>query len=96
MVHSVWFAFGVNDCADLGGSNFPDTVAGGEAFQEGLVTLRTEVFEPTPNMTTYFIPGTQHTWIGRANWGTTTVGDTLLVDWVRDLAEGPTPAAVGP
>ncbi len=93
---SLFFAFGVDDCADLGGSDFPDTVKGTEAFKTGLIALRDEVFDPAPNMTTYFIEGTQHTWIGRAGWETTSVGESLLVDWVSALVEGPTPEAVGP
>jgi hypothetical protein len=48
------------------------------------------------NFGTYFISGTQHTWLGGGSLYTQTTGNVRLIDWVTNVIDGTSAANVGP
>lgn len=89
---SMFFAFGVDDCAALG-AGFPPVSEGLAAYSAGLDALLEEEFAGRSNLTSFVIDTTQHTFLS-SSLHTATAAGTPLVEWVQRLAEGPTPASV--
>ncbi len=79
-----FFGFGNDDCNAL----IPGTSE--QKFTEGLYDLRDNwMNEPAGVWGTFFLAGTQHTWIAGGSYATATSGDGVrLIDWVRDLLDG--------
>ncbi|MBK7824733.1 pectin acetylesterase-family hydrolase [Nannocystis sp.] len=77
-----FFSFGLDECAGLGAAYTS------VRFRDGLHDLRDAVMKPTGNWGSYFIPGTDHTWIGYSAYYDTEVDGVRLVDWLEDLLAG--------
>jgi hypothetical protein len=87
-ITTLFFGFAENDCAGLG-------VMPEETFRAGLLDFRTRM-GGSPGFGTYFITGTQHTWLGGDSLYTQSTGGVPLIDWVRDIAEGTAATHIGP
>ncbi|MCY1054311.1 pectin acetylesterase-family hydrolase [Nannocystis sp. SCPEA4] len=75
-----FFGFGLNDCA--GGQ------MSGMMFTDGLVDMRDNLLsEPPGTWGTFFLSGTQHTWLTPSFYTAETDG-VLLREWVADLIAG--------
>lgn len=86
-----FFGFGQNDCQSLIPSSVP-----ADTFAMGLADLRDNwLVEPDATWGSFFIPGSQHTWIASNSYETAEVDGVKLIDWVRDLLAG-TAADVAP
>jgi hypothetical protein len=78
-----FFGFGNDECNAL----FPSTSE--DKFAEGLVDLRDNwMNEPAGVWGTFFLSGTQHTWIGGGSFDNAESGGVKLNDWVRELLAG--------
>ena len=65
-------------------------------FKAGLLDYRETIMGVTDRLGTYFIEGSQHTWLAGGAFYTQTVGGVKMVDWFRDIVEGTAAAHVGP
>ncbi|NVB42361.1 hypothetical protein G6O69_31350 [Pseudenhygromyxa sp. WMMC2535] len=83
---STFFGFGANDCSAVVPS-FPE-------FTEALYDLRDNVLVE-PSWGTYFLEGSDHTYLGGSDFYGIEVDGVLLVDWVEDLVDG-APSHVSP
>lgn len=89
---TLFYGFGTNNCT--GGLTTPVPAA---TFQAGLMDFRSQMqADGYSNFGTYFISGTQHTWLGGASVYTQTTGGVKLIDWVSNLIDGTSAANVGP
>lgn len=80
-----FFGFGANDCNVI----FPSTPA--DVFEAGLYDLRdNHLNTPEGVWGSYFIEGSQHTWIGSGSYFTEEVDGVKLVDWIAALIDGQT------
>jgi hypothetical protein len=77
---SLFFGYGTNDCQGLSG-----TSAGmsGVMFQAGLEELRASHLSGSPNLGTYIIASTSHTWLNGLAFYNTTVSGMSLPEWVN-------------
>ncbi|MCA9619604.1 MAG: hypothetical protein KC731_11280 [Myxococcales bacterium] len=80
-----FLAFGENNC----NAGFYST----QKYAEGLDDLKSQVDENV--FGTYYIQGTQHTWIGGGSFYNTTVNGVPLTQWFADVLAG-NPAHVAP
>jgi hypothetical protein len=86
-----FYGFGGNDCMNA----FPTPVPAA-TFEAGLLDYRAQIMELGDGLGTYFIAGTQHTWISGPSFYTQETDGVKLVDWYRDIVEGTGAAHVGP
>lgn len=93
---SLFFGFAQDDCAILDNARLPDTEASGDTFEQGLLQLKSDLLDPAPNATSYFLAGSKHTWTRDATLSETNVDGALLVDWITAMVDGPIPDAVTP
>jgi hypothetical protein len=79
-VISLFFGYGTNDCQGLSG-----TSAGmsGVMFQAGLEELRANYLSGSPNLGSYIIASTSHTWLNGLAFYNTTVSGMSLPEWVN-------------
>ena len=78
-----FFGFGADNCKAL----FPNTSE--KTFTDGLHDLRDNYLNaPADTWGTFYLKGTQHTWIGGGSYATAESGGTRLIDWVTDLIGG--------
>lgn len=89
-----FFGFGLNNCAQIDG--FAPAMSGA-MYTMGLNELRNMYANQSPPWGSYFINGTQHTWIGANNtFYNTTVQNVPLPKWFGDMVNGGPIANVGP
>ena len=78
-----FFGFGNDGCNTL----FPNTSE--QKFTEGLHDLRDNWMSMTPDTWgTFFLSGTQHTWLGGGSYTTAQSDGVLLLDWITELIGG--------
>jgi len=82
---------GANDCR----GSLTGTPVAEAQFQEGLREFRETVKASSPNFSTFFPAGTQHTWLYDGSFYTGAVGNVKIVDWAADIIDGKTAAHVG-
>jgi pectinacetylesterase len=80
-VISLFFGYGENNCAGLSGPSAP---MAGAKFAAGLEDLRSKYFSK-PNLGSYVVPSTSHTWETALTFYTTTVDNTALTDWMNQI-----------
>ena len=80
-VISLFFGYGQNNCAGLTGPSAP---MAGSTFAAGLDDLRTKYFSQ-PNLGSYVVPSTSHTWTTALTFYTTTVQSTPLPMWMNQM-----------
>jgi hypothetical protein len=90
-VITLFYGYGTNNCT---GSLL--TPMSAEDFTAGLLDYRAIVQDAGANLGTYFVPGSQHTWLGGNALYTQTTGGVRMIDWVTDIIEGRAAAHVGP
>lgn len=90
----LFYGFGDDDCANIDGL-LPLSMSG-ERFAEGLDDLRQNVFTHGAVWSTYFAPGTSHTFLAGSTFTTTVVDDVPLTEWVGAMVDGGSPGNVGP
>ncbi len=78
---SLFFGYGENDCAGLTGPSAP---MAGAKFAAGLADLKTHYFS-RPNLGSYIVPSTSHTWETALTFYSTTVDATPLPSWMNDI-----------
>jgi hypothetical protein len=78
---SLFFGYGQDDCAGLTGPSAPMP---GATFAAGLDDLRGKYFS-RPNLGSYIVPSTSHTWETALTFYTTTVQSTPLTDWMNQM-----------
>jgi hypothetical protein len=79
---SIFYGFGLKECEGFG------AIYPGGQFLDGLHDFRDHVLKPAGNAGSYFVPGTDHTWISGYRFYDTEVDGVRLVDWVADLLAG--------
>jgi hypothetical protein len=90
-VITLFYGYGTNNCT---GSLL--TPMSAEDFTAGLLDYRATVQDAGANLGTYFVTGSQHTWLGGASLYTQTTGGVRMIDWVTDIIEGRAAEHVGP
>ena len=81
-----FFGFGENDCQSIVPASVP-----AETFAMGLADLRDDwMDEPAGTWGTFYLSGSQHTWLGGDSYESATSGGVKLIDWVGDLLAGTT------
>ncbi|HWE30230.1 MAG TPA: pectin acetylesterase-family hydrolase [Polyangia bacterium] len=80
-VISLFFGYGENDCAGLTGPSAP---MAGATFAAGLDELRSNYFSQ-PNLGSYIVPSTSHTWTTALTFYSTTVQSTPLPTWMNQI-----------
>ena len=80
-VISLFFGYGQNDCAGLTGPSAPMS---GATFSAGLDDLRGKYFSQ-PNLGSYIVPSSSHTWTTALTFYTTTVDSTPLPEWMNEM-----------
>lgn len=90
---TIFYGFGKNNCAGLDG--FPSVMSGQE-YQAGLEELRTKYLVPQPAWSTFYVPGTTHTFLGGGSFYSTNVDGTSIASWVGGLVDGAASSHVGP
>ncbi len=88
-----FMSFGENKCASIDG--FPPGYDGTK-FQNGLANLRDMYLKPTNLASTYYVSGTQHTFLADNGFFSTTVHNVPLPTWVAGIIEGKAPVQVAP
>jgi hypothetical protein len=88
---TTFYGYGANDCT----GNFTTPVSA-DTFGAGLLDFRKTMQDTYPNFGTYYISGTQHTWLQQANFYTTSIGGTRLVDWIKHIIDGSSAEHIGP
>jgi hypothetical protein len=91
---TLFYGFGVNNCA-APGSTFPAPMAAAD-YKAGLLDTRAKLMAKTQNFGTYYIEGTQHTWIETDSFYTEKVGTESMVDWATNIVNGTSADQVGP
>jgi hypothetical protein len=90
-VITLFYGYGANGCT----GSFLTPVPAAQ-FQAGLLDYRATVMGAGAQLGTYFIPGTQHTWLASGQVYTQTVGGVRMIDWITDIIEGTGASHVGP
>jgi hypothetical protein len=80
---TAFFGYGADDCAGSVLSPVP-----AETFTAGLLDFRARVQGISDDFGTYYIEGSQHTWLRDESFYTQATGGVRLVDWVSDVIEG--------
>lgn len=80
-VISLFFGYGENNCAGLDGPSAP---MAGDKFAAGLDELRAKYFAQ-PNLGSYIVPSTSHTWETALTFYSTTVQSTPLPAWMNEM-----------
>jgi hypothetical protein len=80
-VISLFFGYGENECAGLSGPSAP---MAGAKFAAGLEDLRGKYFA-RPNLGSYIVPSTSHTWETALTFYSTTVQTTPLPEWMNQM-----------
>jgi hypothetical protein len=88
---TLFYGYGTEDCT--GGFTTPMPP---DVFEAGLLDYRERVIDLDAKLGTYYVEGTQHTWLRGDTFFTHEVGGVLMVDWFRDIVEGTAAAHVGP
>lgn len=89
---TAFYGYGANDCT----GNFLTAVPAAD-FEAGLLEFRELVQDEGVDFSTYFVDGTQHTWLSGNGLYSDPVGDgTSLVDWVTEIIEGSDTLHIGP
>lgn len=84
-----WFlGFGQNNCTST-------SALGGSQFQAGVEDFRDRVVKPFANFGTYYLPGTEHTYLTSSGFYSISVGGTKLSAWMAAHIAG-TPSHVKP
>ena len=78
---SLFFGYGQNNCAGLTGPSAP---MAGSTFAAGLDELRGKYFSQ-PNLGSYIVPSSSHTWTTALTFYTTTVDSTPLPAWMNEM-----------
>jgi len=89
---TLFYGFGANNCATV----LIPTPVSETTFTAGLQDFRTKIGAVDPAFGTYYIQGTQHTWLGGASLYTQTTGGVALIDWVAGIVNGTGAPNVGP
>jgi len=66
-----------------------------DRFREGVIRFR-DAMRVWPRFSSYLPSGTQHTWIAGDSLYTSSIGDTRLIDWLRNLVDGDMAIHIGP
>lgn len=85
--------FGQNNCANIDG--FPSALPGA-TYAMRLAELRSAYTSQSPAWGTYFVTGTQHTYLAGSTFDSTTVMNVPLTAWVGNLVDGGTSSNIGP
>jgi hypothetical protein len=88
---TLFYGYGTDDCTGSFATPMPEDV-----FTAGLLDYRERIIELDGQLGTYYIEGTQHTWLLLPAFYTHETDGVLLVDWFRDIIEGTAAAHVGP
>ncbi|MBK9002006.1 MAG: hypothetical protein IPM35_40290 [Myxococcales bacterium] len=84
-----WFlGFGQNGCTST-------TALSASQFQAGVEDFRDRVVKPFPNFGTYYLPGTEHTYLTSSGFYSISVGGTKLSAWMAAHLAG-SPSHVAP
>lgn len=97
-----FFNFGANNC-NGDPAVFPEPMDAA-TFQAGLLDFRMQIATVvqdggTPNFGTFYLPGTQHTWLTFGDGDTlftASAGGVRLLDWFTGIIDGDAPTHVGP
>jgi len=90
-VISLFYGYGTGDCTGNFLTSLPP-----ETFSAGLLDYRATIQGIDAKLGTYFISGTQHTWLAGGSIYTQTTGGVRMIDWITDIIEGTAAAHVGP
>jgi hypothetical protein len=90
-VISLFYGYGTGDCTGNFLTSLPP-----ETFSAGLLDYRATIQGIDAKLGTYFISGTQHTWLAGGSIYTHTTGGVRMIDWITDIIEGTAAAHVGP
>jgi hypothetical protein len=90
-VISLFYGYGSGECT--GSFLTPLSEA---TFSAGLLDYRATIQGIDAKLGTYFITGTQHTWLAGGAIYTHTTGGVRMIDWITDIIEGTAAAHVGP
>jgi hypothetical protein len=88
---TLFYGYGTNGCT----GNFLTPMPADE-FEAGLLDYRATIMGVGASLGTYYIPGSQHTWLGGGAIYTQNTGGVPLIDWITDIIEGTGAAHVGP
>jgi hypothetical protein len=90
-VITAFYGYGQNNCT--GSLLTPVSQA---HFTAGLQDFRTFITGIDPTYGTYYINGSQHTWLGGASLYNQSTGGVALIDWVTKIVNGTSVSQVGP
>jgi hypothetical protein len=90
-VITLFYGYGTGNCT----GNFLTPMAADD-FEAGLLDYRATIQGAEANLGTYFIRGTQHTWLAGGAIYTHMIGGTRMIDWIKNIIEGTGAAHVGP
>lgn len=93
-VITLFYGFGTNECTGSFLTPLPQA-----QFQAGLLEYRATIMAETTGsggLGTYYVAGSQHTWLAGGSFYSQTVGGVRMVDWFTDIVEGTAAAHVGP
>jgi len=80
------FGMGDNDCDNLDGL-LPIPMSA-ERFREGLTDLRDNYLSSSPVWSTYYVPGSAHTFLTGAGYTSATVEGVPLTEWISTMIDG--------
>jgi hypothetical protein len=91
-VITLFYGYGENDCTGSSATPVP-----ADKFKAGLLDYRETMKTVSPgHFGTYFIEGTQHTWLEDGSFYTAMAGSKSLVQWYSDIVNGVEASQEGP
>lgn len=84
-----FYGFGANNCGVAASLS-------ATTFTAGLMDFRAQISNVDPAFGTFYITGTEHTWLGGGSLYTQTTGGVALIDWVANIVNGVGAPHVGP
>ncbi len=82
-VITLFYGYGQNNCTGSLATPVPAAT-----YDQGLDDFRTYIEGITPNFSTFYPPGTTHTWLASATFYTETVSNVRIVDWFKNIVVG--------